>query len=280
MTSACDSGWSHDVSQMSQRWHLRRECNFPRTDLKCGTLQPAVATVQSHHVSTRGPHGLAVGRCLLLLIGVCLGACAGDDGIDRGASERASAVVVDNRRLFREWSVSPEPVLRIGVSDGAPSYQFYRVRFAARLQDGRMVVVDGSSCEIRWYDASGRHRASVGRRGEGPGEFRDIRSGVLTAGDTLVVHDVRNQRVTWLSPAERIVREEPLTGVGGSDVRLLNVLEQGRVVISQPRSVIAFGASDFTYTRDSLAILLYSPAKLDTIVEMDVSSQNSDAISL
>lgn len=68
------------------------------------------------------------------------------------------------------WIVEREPALTIGVVSGNPDYEFTRVVDAVRLADGPIVVADGP--RLRFYDAVGRHLSSIGRQGEGPGEFR------------------------------------------------------------------------------------------------------------
>lgn len=55
------------------------------------------------------------------------------------------------------------------------------------LDDGTVFVADEKPMEVMRFDPSGRYVGSVGREGEGPGEYR---SAWLTyRGDTLVVHD-------------------------------------------------------------------------------------------
>ena len=52
---------------------------------------------------------------------------------------------------------------------------------------GNIFVADDKPVEVMRYDPTGRYVGSVGREGEGPGEYR---SAWLTyRGDTLVVHD-------------------------------------------------------------------------------------------
>lgn len=58
--------------------------------------------------------------------------------------------------------------------------------------------------EIRLYDSAGRRIGAFGRPGEGPGEFRHL--GPITwLGDTLVVGDVRQMRVTYLTTPQGAV---------------------------------------------------------------------------
>ena len=60
------------------------------------------------------------------------------------------------------------------VEDHDPT-QLYGVSGAKMLSDGGVVVGDGGAMEIRKFAANGEHEWSVGRRGEGPGEFMSLR---------------------------------------------------------------------------------------------------------
>ena len=104
--------------------------------------------------------------------------------------DSAGIRIVENARAA--WSATEamrlggSPALVIGSRPEAP-YEFSRVVGALRLTDGRIVVADGASLELRFFDPAGTFMRSVGRRGEGPGEFRRMGSLVRLPGDTLAV---------------------------------------------------------------------------------------------
>lgn len=64
--------------------------------------------------------------------------------------------------------------------------------------DGRVYVSDPQANGVHVFDASGRQVRTIGREGEGPGEFRRL-GGLQTLGDTLVVVDGGNGRLQLLS---------------------------------------------------------------------------------
>lgn len=86
---------------------------------------------------------------------------------------------------------SEAPSLLIG-NELDEMYQFFRVAGAARLSDGRIVVADGGSRSLRFFDQTGEFLNSVGRQGGGPGEFQDLSKFFLVAGDTIVAGDRRD----------------------------------------------------------------------------------------
>lgn len=82
------------------------------------------------------------------------------------------------------WTVSAEPIVTIGTVEGDAAYQLHRVGAALRLSDGRIVVANNGSSDLRYYDSAGRHVRTVGRRGEGPGEFSMLSGMVRGSADT------------------------------------------------------------------------------------------------
>jgi hypothetical protein len=87
------------------------------------------------------------------------------------------------------WRIAERPRLVIGVADGAAEYLLDNVAGAVRLSDGRIVIGDGTTSELRLYDADGRFVRRFGRRGQGPGEFRRLAHVQRLPGDTLVGWD-------------------------------------------------------------------------------------------
>jgi hypothetical protein len=108
--------------------------------------------------------------------------CQGDGGQAEPTSVRDSAgvrIVESHAPQWMDagaWRISSEPQLRIGLSEGAPEYLFSRVAGATRLPDGTIVVGDGQSNQLRYFDPEGRFLSAVGGSGQGPGEFEFMRA--------------------------------------------------------------------------------------------------------
>lgn len=118
-------------------------------------------------------------------------------------------------------------------------YQFHRIAGAARMEDGRIVVGDGGSNSLRFFDATGRFISSVGREGGGPGEFRALQTFAVVPGDTIVAgplvgelsyFDAGGQFIsrhgTMTSPADMARMGIPvvLTSLDGSGRRVVGTL--------------------------------------------------------
>ena len=104
------------------------------------------------------------------------------------------------------WQIPATPALRIGVADGEPPYVFSRIAGARRLTSGPIVVADGGTMELRWFDSTGVHLFTRGRDGEGPGEFRGIESLFVTDTDNLVAFDFWLQRLTFFGADGGLLR--------------------------------------------------------------------------
>lgn len=102
------------------------------------------------------------------------------------------------------WSAT-ELTLEIGGS-GEPGHDLDRVRGALRLGDGRIVVAEGGSNELRFFDGSAKFLFSAGRRGNGPGEFASLSAIQRLAGDTIAALDTQLRRFSWFAPSGEFVR--------------------------------------------------------------------------
>lgn len=100
-----------------------------------------------------------------------------------------------------EWNVSVTPALVIGESDAPEGHELFGVIGAISLSDGRIAVVDAGSSEIRYFSSEGAYLGAVGGVGDGPSEFRSIRSVVATDGDSI--------RILTGDPALAIVSPDP-----------------------------------------------------------------------
>ncbi len=106
-----------------------------------------------------------------------------------------------------------EMVDTIGVGVGDEPYQFSYLRGAV-LTSGGILVGDQLSREIRYFDGRGRFLASLGREGEGPGEFANL-SWIQRGPDgILVLPDVAvGLESVWLgSGVNREIRNVDLDG--------------------------------------------------------------------
>jgi len=96
-------------------------------------------------------------------------------------------------------SLSNDPIWAVGGADGPEAEVFSRISGARRLSDGSIVVGVAGFHEIRKFGPDTTHRWTVGRRGEGPGEFERLRLLRGCSEERIVVYDRSIFRVTEFS---------------------------------------------------------------------------------
>jgi hypothetical protein len=125
------------------------------------------------------------------------------------------------------------------------------------LRDGTVVVADGGSQEVRFFDADGHLMATVGGAGEGPGEFTGL-SGLGTGdGGSVWAYDFSLRRITWMNGSGEV---EHLTSLGPLPPVLNSVgpLSDGSFLLKQ-----LWGATDVSratetgFRRDPVAFVRF-----------------------
>jgi len=130
-------------------------------------------------------------------------------------ADSAGVTIVDNYRASwteeTAWRRSKSPVLTIGAVEGSDStVLFASIESLARLSDGRIVVVESQTSEIRWFDKGGQHLATRGGRGGGPGKFNFAAQLLQLPGDTILVEDRPAIDHVYFGPTMLFIREERL----------------------------------------------------------------------
>ena len=109
------------------------------------------------------------------------------------------------------WSLDARPRVDVGGADAEGPAEFFGTMAATRLSDGRLVVADGGSKELRFFGPDGRHLRTTGGKGGGPGEFNFLTWVGRIAGDTVLAYDESTRRVSTFSPTGDFVRAHALT---------------------------------------------------------------------
>jgi hypothetical protein len=93
--------------------------------------------------------------------------------------------------------LAAEPEVEIGVVEGDAAYQLFQVVSAFLLPDGRLVVANAGTFELRAYGPDGGHLVSFGTEGDGPGEFRRLAGAwPFAVGDSIAVWDSEVSRLS------------------------------------------------------------------------------------
>lgn len=218
-----------------------------------------------------------------------LAACDENDANDHVVTRDSSGVMIVESQgpAWREgagWHLSSQPTLEIGQTDGPPEYQFHRVEGARLLEDGRVVVADAGSGEIRFYGRDGTFQRSSGGRGQAPGEYQAITSLGYGPADSIWVFDYGLRRFTVVTTQGEVVRT--LT-VGGnlSALNAVGRLPDGWFVVKEGWSSGLHSENRQGLAREPVAVVRISPdgSDLDTIAtvagrEVFLSSEDGRAV--
>lgn len=158
----------------------------------------------------RGPVTVGLATGLLAISSGCRG------GVDQPVAEVVDSAGVrvvsydltgDSVPTYR--TLGPRD-LEIGVQDGPPEYTFSRVADVAFGEDRSIIVSDAVAGEVRVFSVDGTYQGTVGRRGEGPGEFQDAPVFADVSGDTLFTFDARARRVSAFLTTGQLLAETSL----------------------------------------------------------------------
>ena len=138
------------------------------------------------------PHRI---RSTSFAVTIAVAACTGTTGrADLSVRDSAGITIIKSAAAMwrgpEAWRLDATPALRIGLQEGDERYLFAGIVGAGRLDDGRIVVGDRTSGQVRFYGSDGVFERAEGRRGEGPGEFEYMRALSRCSRDSIFAFDL------------------------------------------------------------------------------------------
>ena len=114
-----------------------------------------------------------------------------------------------------EPATSAEAVIRSGDGTNRSTQPaLIQVRGGTVLPDGRIAVLAAGTWQVLFYDAAGQFEHAVGRNGRGPGEFLAPSWVGRGGGDTLLVWDAAQRRLTVLDGTGALLTTQKVNGPG------------------------------------------------------------------
>ncbi len=111
--------------------------------------------------------------------------------------------------------------LSIGVKAGDEKYMFGNRLYFNTDMEGSFFVTDWDRKRIQKYDASGQYVLTIGRQGQGPGEFQNVWRPQFDKDGNLYVTDISNRKIVFFDKDGRLLREQKIPGVS-SDILINN----------------------------------------------------------
>jgi hypothetical protein len=135
------------------------------------------------------------------------------DAVKAGVTRDSAGISIVEHRGEATGSITipDKPSLSIGSAGGSDAtVLFTYIKGAIRLSDGTIVVMERD--DTRWFDSTGHYLRTTTRKGDGPGEFRSLRSLFRAAGDSVVVSggEYGPHKQATFAPGGRFAHEEKL----------------------------------------------------------------------
>jgi len=128
--------------------------------------------------------------------------------------ETVNGVRVVHNEKGGQWGANPEVKLElvrtIGGLDAEENLSFNEPNDIVRDSAGNLYILDSGNNRIQKLDSEGKFIKTIGRKGQGPGEFQAAYSMDIDPEDNLFVFDVRSRRIEVLSPDGVFLGEIPL----------------------------------------------------------------------
>lgn len=145
----------------------------------------------------------------LFLVTVLFNACGQQTSGWREPIEEADGVMIVKNPiepLNPGLSIAFEEDLTIGAEVGDENDMFGSQVFLNTDDEGNFYVADEDKKTVRKYDPNGKFLLSIGRPGQGPGEFQDMSEVRFNVEGNIYLNDVKNQRITFLKKDGTYIR--------------------------------------------------------------------------
>ncbi len=126
-----------------------------------------------------------------LSVFIMLVSCAKKKAEWEGTIEEENGVKIiknPSEPLYGEIDLQLEKDISVG-HEGDEQYMFYRARHIEVDTEGNIFVVDGGNQRIQKFGQDGKYKQTIGRKGQGPGEFQRPYRIFLDSEDNIFVHD-------------------------------------------------------------------------------------------
>lgn len=139
----------------------------------------------------------AVPIVLFLLVFIFLISYGGQKAEWKGTIEEVDGIkVIKNPKepMYGEITYELEEDLSIGNEEDE-NYMFYGLVRPGVDSEGNIFILDRGNCRIQKYDKTGNYLQTIGRKGQGPGEFEDPWGIYLDSEDKIYIYDSRRRNI-------------------------------------------------------------------------------------
>lgn len=139
--------------------------------------------------------------------------------------EMVNGVRVIHNEKGGQWGANPavklELIRTIGGLDAEENLSFNNPSDIVRDSAGNLYILDMDNNRIQKLDSEGKFIKTIGRKGQGPGEFQGPSSMDIDTEDNLFVFDVRTRRIEVFSSDGKPLRTIKFRAFSTGHIRLL-----------------------------------------------------------
>ena len=133
-------------------------------------------------------------------------------------SEGVKTVKNPKEQMYRKEIFHFEEELCIGEAGGDEKYMFSQIVSIAVDDEERMFVSDWKESHIKVFDKDGNYLMTIGRKGQGPGEFESINSIQIINQKELMVFDGNSRRLSFFTLDGKLKKSQVT-----SEIQALNI---------------------------------------------------------
>jgi hypothetical protein len=142
--------------------------------------------------------------------------------------------------MYKSGSIRFVPELTIDDTSMPEDAFFEGVSSIVCDNDGNIYICDYKANNIKKFNASGKHLKTIGRKGQGPGEF-NMPFEIAVTDDRLIVWDLGNRRLCVLAPDGEFIKSVQIFRGEGRPQKM-RPLPNGNIVIELEK--IYYGEQD------------------------------------
>jgi len=145
----------------------------------------------------------SVRRWVAILFLWACAACGGNQGAWQGQiTEKDGVVIVSNPKkpLYENAIIEIVRDLKIGVPEGDQEYLFTEITDLAVDDDGNIYAIDLKGDDVRVFDRNGHFLRTVGRPGQGPGEFSGAGNLHVSSNGEIMVTSEGSRSIKYFAP--------------------------------------------------------------------------------
>ena len=145
-----------------------------------------------------------------ILLMLACAACGGKKAAWQGKiTEKDGVVIVSNPKkpLYENAEIKIVQDLKIGVPEGDQEYLFTEIADLAVDDDGNIYAIDLKGDDVRVFDRNGHFLRTVGRPGQGPGEFSGAGNLHVSSNGEIMVTSEGSRSIKYFAPTGQYRRQ-------------------------------------------------------------------------